>query len=100
MTKIVWNGCDNYVEADQAEQRGYDFDGEKLYHGAQEFMAFDATEIDPKDLPNDEDGEPGFNGVFGSERGKFYMHNPSAALVDLRRRLSHNVGGNKRYGDA
>ena len=25
MTKIVWNGCDNYVEAAQAEQRGYDF---------------------------------------------------------------------------
>lgn len=72
MTKIVWNGCDNYVEAAQAEQRGYDFDGEKLYHGAQEFTAFDATEIDPADLPKDEDGEPDFNGVFGSESGKFY----------------------------
>ena len=47
-------------------------DGEKLYHGAQEFTAFEATEIDPANLPKDEDGEPDFNGVFGSESGKFY----------------------------
>ena len=72
MTKIVWNGCDNYVEADQAAQRGHEFDGEKLYPGAQEFTAFEATEIDPANLPKDEDGEPDFNGVFGSESGKFY----------------------------
>lgn len=72
MTKIVWNGCDNYVEADQAAQRGYEFDGEKLYHGTQEFTAFEATEINPADLPKDEDDEPDFNGVFGSESGKFY----------------------------
>lgn len=72
MTKIVWNGCDNYVEADQATQLGYEFDGEKLCHGAQEFTAFEVTEIDPEDLPKDEDGEPDFNIVFGSESGKFY----------------------------
>lgn len=72
MTKIVWNGCDNYVEVSEAEQRGYDFDGEKLYHGSHEFSAFDATEINPEELPKDEDGEPDFNGVFGSESGKFY----------------------------
>ena len=72
MAKIVWNGRDGYVEAEQATQRGYDFDGEKLYHVAQEFTAFEATEINPADLPKDEDGEPDLNGVFGSESGKFY----------------------------
>lgn len=50
MTKIVWNGCDNYVEADQAAQRGYNFNGKTLFHGSQEFTAFDAIEIDPADL--------------------------------------------------
>lgn len=72
MTKIVWNGCDGYVEADEAVQRGYDFDGEKLYKGLQEFTAFEATEIDLASLPQDEDGEPVVDGVFGSESGKFY----------------------------
>ena len=72
MTKIVWNGCDGYVEADEAVSRGHDFDGEKLYHGAQEFTAFEATEINPDDLPKDEDGEPIFDRVLGSETGRFY----------------------------
>jgi len=72
MTKIVWNGCDNYVEADQATQRGYDFDGEKLYHGAHEFVALYATEINSADLPKGENGKPDFNGVLSSESGKFY----------------------------
>lgn len=72
MTKIVWNGCDGYVEAADAVQRGYDFDGVKLYKGSQEFTAFEATEIDPGSLPKDEDGAPDFEGIFSSESGKFY----------------------------
>jgi len=72
MSKIVWNGCDGYVEADLAAHRGYNFYDGKLYHGSQEFTAFDATEINPADLPKDEDGELDFNGVFGCESGKFY----------------------------
>ena len=72
MTKIVWNGCDVYVEADEAVSRGYDCDGEKLYHGAQEFTAFEAVEIKILDLPKDEDGEPIIDGVLGSETGRFY----------------------------
>jgi hypothetical protein len=71
-TMIVWNGCDNYVEANEAAQRGHNFDGEKLYHGSQEFSAFAAIEIDPESLPKDEDGDADFNGIFGSESGKFY----------------------------
>ena len=72
MTKIVWNGCDSHIEADLAEQHGYKFDGEKLYHGAQEFTAFDATEINLEDLSKDEDGEPDLNGVLGTETGRLY----------------------------
>lgn len=71
-TMIVWNGCDGYVEADEAVQRGHNFDGKKLYHGAREFAAFEAVEISPEDLPKDEDGEPDCSGVFSSESGKFY----------------------------
>ena len=72
MTTIVWNGCDQYVEADEAVLRGHKFDGERLYHGAHAFEAFEAVEIDPADLPKNEDGEPVVDGVMGSESGRFY----------------------------
>ena len=72
MTKIVWNGCDGYVETDEAVRRGYNFDGEKLYHRADAFTSFEAVEINPADLPKDEDGELVLDGVFGTETGKFY----------------------------
>jgi hypothetical protein len=72
MTKIIWNGCDSYVEADQAAARGHDFDGELLYTQSEVFTAFEATEINPEDLPKDEDGDPDFDGVLGTETGKFY----------------------------
>lgn len=72
MTKIVWNGCDSYIEADQAIAHGYNFDGEKLYTQRGSFAAFDATEIDPNSLPIDEDGERDFSGIFGTEAGRYY----------------------------
>jgi len=71
-TKIVWNGCDNYIEVGEVEARGYEFNGEKLYHGSQEFTAFDVEEIDPETLPKDEDGNADLDGIFGTESGKFY----------------------------
>lgn len=72
MTLIVWNGCDGYVEADEAVSRGDDFDGGTLFYGAQSFKAFEATEVKLADLPVDDDGEPDMNGVLVSETGKFY----------------------------
>lgn len=71
-TKIVWNGCDSYVELDQASFRGHNVVGEKLFHGAHEFTAFEAEEIDPETLPKDADGDANFDGIFGTETGKFY----------------------------
>lgn len=71
-TKIVWNGSDNYVEADEAKSRGHDFDGGKLYTQRQAFAVFDAVEINPAELPCDEDGEPDMNGVLGTETGRYY----------------------------
>ena len=71
-TKIVWNGCDSYVEADEAASRGHDFDGTTLYHGAHSFTAIDAIQINPDDLPKDEGGEPIMDGVLGTETGRFY----------------------------
>ena len=72
VTMIVWNGCDSYVEAAEAIQRGYTFDGTTLYSGAHEFAAFDAIEVDPYTLPTDEEGAPDFDGIIGSESGKYY----------------------------
>jgi hypothetical protein len=70
-TKIVWNGCDGYVEADDACRRGYDFDGETLFHGGQSFAAFWAVEITLDEITVG-DGELDMSGVLGSESGKFY----------------------------
>lgn len=72
-TRIVWNGCDGYVEADDAVRLGYNFDGEKLYHKQHSYSAFDVEEIDQKALPVVEDGEPDYTGVFASESGRFYV---------------------------
>ena len=72
MTKIVWNGCDNYIDADEAMRRGYDFDGEKLYHGAHEFEAFEVVEIDLESLSRDDDDEPIMDGIYGTETGRFF----------------------------
>lgn len=72
MAKIVWNGCDSYVEADFALERGYDFDGQKLFHGRYEFLAFDVVEINSQHLPIDIDGELDLTDVFVTETGKFY----------------------------
>lgn len=73
MTKIIWNGCDSYVEADEARRRGYDCDGDTLYHGAKAFEAFEAREVNLDDLPKDDDGEPSTDGVYGTETGRYYV---------------------------
>ncbi len=89
-TKIVWNGCDAYVEADEAVRRGYDFDGEKLYKGSVWYAAFEATEIDTASLPRDEDGGFVVDGVLGSESGKFYKNDLADAPDDIRFEPSPN----------
>lgn len=71
-TMIVWNGCDSYVEADEAVRRGHDFDGQTLYTQRESFDAFEVTEIYMGSLPKDEDGETDFDGVFATETGRFY----------------------------
>ena len=73
MIKIVWNGCDGYVETYAAEARGYDFDGEKLHTQREIFIPFDVEKFDISNLPEDEDGGlilP--EGVFITETGNFY----------------------------
>ena len=73
MIKIVWNGRDGYVETDSAEERGYDFDGEKLYTQRESFAPFDVEKFDISNLPEDEDGElilP--KDVFITETGNSY----------------------------
>jgi hypothetical protein len=62
-TEIVWNGCDGYVAAADADRLGYDFDGKSLYHGSKSFQAFIAEEVAESDVPLDEDGEPDYDGL-------------------------------------
>lgn len=64
--KIVWNGCDNYVESECAESRGYNFADGKLYHGAHEFSEFEAVEVFPSDGSD-------LDGVSGTETGRYYV---------------------------
>lgn len=71
MTKLIWNGCDGYMELDRAVTLGYDVQGETLYKQHESFNAFDASEIDPDTLPLI-DGERDTDGVFVTETGKYY----------------------------
>lgn len=71
-TKLLWNGCDGYVELNDAKLRGYSVVGDFLYHGAQEFRAFEVQEISIDSLHFDKVGDASFVGVFISETGKFY----------------------------
>lgn len=72
---IIWNGCDSYVEVERALERGYNFDGEKLYTRTDAFTPFAAVEIDIDDLPlldGGDEGERDFDGIFGTESGRYY----------------------------
>ncbi len=70
--KIVWNGSDTYVLADEAVERGCDFDGEFLYAQVHKFQAFEVEEVDVSTLPLDDEGNPDFNGILGCMDGQFY----------------------------
>jgi hypothetical protein len=70
IVRLVWNGCDNYIECDRAAREGYNFDGEKLYCGASEFTPFDAQEIVADHRWIDEEE---MDGVLGTTSGKYYI---------------------------
>lgn len=73
MTKIVWNGCDGYMSADDALRHGYKFDGDKLYTARGEFSSFDAELLTPEEenrLMNSGDLLP--RDIFLTETGRFY----------------------------
>lgn len=75
MTKLIWNGCDGYVELDLAKRdpdyRGK-IKGETLYTQTEEHSAFPVIEIDEASVPIDDDGEMICDGIFISVSGKFY----------------------------
>ena len=70
--KLVWNGCDAFIESRLAQRYGHDFEAGQLFSGAHAYSEFDAVEIDVSLLPLDDDGEPDMNGVLASESGKLY----------------------------
>ena len=57
-TKIVWNGCDAYIES-----------SESVFTPREEFKPFAVTEVSEEDVPVDGDGEFDFNGIFVTENG-------------------------------
>jgi hypothetical protein len=59
--KLVWNGCDNYIESDKS-----------VFMQREEFKPFEAVEININTLPVDEYGEINMDGVLGCENGKYY----------------------------
>ena len=60
-TKIVWNGCDNYIISD-----------ESVFTKTEEFKPFDVVEVDIDTLPVDEDGEKDIDGILGTECGRYF----------------------------
>lgn len=74
-TKIIWNGCDGYIEFDDAK-RDPDYrdkiKGNALYTQSEEYEAFSVVEIDESTIPVDEDGELICDGIFVTAAGKFY----------------------------
>jgi len=72
VAKIVWNGCNGFIEAEEARNRGYIFDGQKLNRGGKEYEAFEAKEINPKELPVDRGGNLVLFGVLLTETGRYY----------------------------
>ena len=73
--KIVWNGCDAYIEFDDAK-RDPDYrdkiKGESLFTQTEEHHAFEVVEIDSSTVPVDGDGEMICDGIFLTAAGKFY----------------------------
>lgn len=99
MPYIVWNGCDEYVETEKAKSRGHDFDGTLLYHGSLAFKPIEVVEIDPKDLPTDEEGQPILDGVLGTETGHFYKAaTPQNTEKTTKYFATFNHGENGRGG--
>lgn len=73
MTKIVWNGVDGYVEADQAKRRGYDFEDGCLYTQKQMHWAFEVgEEVSIDAVPLNEYGEHDCTDFHVTETGKIY----------------------------
>ncbi len=58
MTKIVWNGCDSYIETEE----------DRLYHCAHEYEAFEVVVVPAPQYLGDED----LSGYFVTESGHFY----------------------------
>ena len=60
-TKIVWNGCDSYMEGE-----------ESVFTVREEFTPFEVIEVPLSEIKVDEDGDYELDGVFATEAGKFY----------------------------
>ncbi len=61
MTKLVWNGCDGYIESEKS-----------VFTTREEFKPFEVIEINKESIPVDDDGEMILDGIFLSESGRFY----------------------------
>lgn len=70
-TKIVWNGCDGYMDIDSVTARfsGYNIERNEdgtatLYTPRESFESFAVVEIDEATVPTDEDGLAVLDGLY------------------------------------
>lgn len=78
-TKIIWNGCDGYIELEVLKQDlDAKFDGDTLICRTETFTAFEVEQIQESEVPRDEDGElflEECRGImyYATETGNFYQ---------------------------
>ena len=60
-TKIVWNGCDEYMISD-----------ESVFTSNEEFKPFSVTECVLSEVPLDEEGDYDFAGFFVTDSGRVF----------------------------
>ena len=71
--KIVWNDCDAYIELDVAESRTErKVEGDKLIGRNETHTAIEVVPALWAHVPEDEDGEPNFDGFYLTETGNIY----------------------------
>lgn len=73
MKKIVWNGCDGYIETEHLVIGRDGWDGKEMITLNEAFKAFPVDDFDGNTLPKDADGDPIIpEGIFYTETGHWY----------------------------
>jgi hypothetical protein len=74
MAKLVWNGCDNYIEVENLRIGQDGWNGKTMNTPRESFTPFEAVEVSIETVPllDIETGERDFDGFFLTESGRVY----------------------------